>query len=420
VTYRRFLFAALPLIGAVGFTLHVTALAALAVGGVWLLVCAFGLARISRRGLAAHRELEPSAFEDDAVAVTVVLANRGRRAAHLVEIADAFGPGLAARQRLLEPGPLRGQRRRRLTYKTFCSRTWGLYGVGPLVLRVADPMGLFPVRRAFPDIAPFAVFPRLYAVAEAARVGARPTPSPQPTTIGRPGQSLDTLGVRDYRPGDGLRHVHWPATARRGVLTVKEHEVDLVPYFTLFLDLERSHRAGTGLKSTLEYVVRTAASLFGSAIQRGDTVQAFGEGRTPLFVPPGRGELHLAHGLYELLRVRQEGSLTLPDLVDREASHLPVRSTAAMVFGTITFPNAGLDELLTALRAREVLPLLVFIDDSSFLPIDRWALPREEAEARARELTAWMEGQGVPGVVLGADEDLEQSLIRPGLFGEPA
>jgi uncharacterized protein (DUF58 family) len=419
MSHRAFLIGAVVLAGVVGFGLRVTALAAFAAGGLWLLLSAFSLSRIARRGLGVRRELDASAFEDDPVAVAVVLANRGRRAVHLVEITDAFGPGLAARQRLLEPGPLGGRRQRRLTYRTSCSRKWGLYGVGPLVLRVADPTGLFPAARAFPEIAPFAVFPRLYDVGGARRLGSRATPSPEPTTAGRPGQSLDYLGAREYRPGDGLRQIHWPATARRGALTVKEREVDLVPYFTLFLDLERSHRAGTGLKSTLEYVVRTAASLLGAAVRRGDTVQAFGEGGAPLFVPPGRGELHLALGLYELLRVRQEGGIPLVDLVEREGPHLPVRSTAAVVFGTIALGHDVLEELLAALRARGVRPLLVFIDDSSFLAIDRWALPRDEAQARARWLASWMDGQGVAGVVLGAEDDLEPALARPDLFGEP-
>ena len=31
-------------------------------------------------------------------------------------------------------------------------------------------------------------------------------------------------------------------------------------------------------------------------------------GRTPLLLPPGQGDVHLAHGLWELIRARQEGT----------------------------------------------------------------------------------------------------------------
>lgn len=418
--YRRFLLGAVPAAWLVGAALDLAALKALAVAGVALLVCALWLARRPLRFLAVRRELYPSAFEGDAVAVPLVLENRGRRAAYLVELADAFGPGVAHRQLLLEPGPLHGRRRRRLTYRTFCSRSWGVYTVGPLSLGTADPLGLFQARRFLLLVEPFAVYPQLHPVAGMERLGGRPSAAPQPTTRERPGQSLAYLGVRDYRPGDEQRRIHWRATARRGSPVVKEYEVDLVPYFSLFLDLERAHRAGTGRKSTLDYIVRTAASLLASASRRGDTVQVFAEGRAPLFVPPGQGDLHLARGLYELIRSRQEGSMPLFELALRHRVELPEGSTAALLLGTISFEDAELEEVLEALRARRVEPLVVLVDVHSFIPIDRRALPRDEARKRARHLLALLRGHGVAATVLSSEVELEEALARADLFEEPA
>ncbi len=420
MTYRSFLLGTLPLVGLLGLGLGVTALTVLAAAGLAVLIQAFLLARRPLRRLGVHRDLYPNAFEDDTVAVPIVLENRARHPVHLVAISDSFGPGLASRTVVLEPGPLRGARRRRLTYRTACSRSWGLYMVGPLSVSTADPLGLFEARRVFPQIEPFAVFPRLYPVAGTERLGARPTPAPQPTTAGRAGQSLLYLGVRDYRSGDDLRRVHWPATARRGALTIKEHEVDLVPYLTLFVDLERAQRAGTGRKSTLEYVVRTASCLVGAAVERGDTVQVFGEGKEPVFVPPGRGTLHLAQCLWELIRVRQEGATSLLDLVEQHRLRIPEGSTAAIVFGTISVEDARLEDMLATLRSGSVNPLLVFINDHSFLPIDRRPLPREQARGRIGELESLLRRHGVAGCVLGAEEELDEELGRPDLFGEPA
>ena len=44
-------------------------------------------------------------------------------------------------------------------------------------------------------------------------------------------------GVRDYVSGDPLRMVHWPATARRGAIVVKELEMPEQPRLELVLDL---------------------------------------------------------------------------------------------------------------------------------------------------------------------------------------
>jgi uncharacterized protein (DUF58 family) len=43
--------------------------------------------------------------------------------------------------------------------------------------------------------------------------------------------------VRDYTPGDPLRHVHWPATARLGAVMVKEFEQPERPHLELVVDL---------------------------------------------------------------------------------------------------------------------------------------------------------------------------------------
>jgi uncharacterized protein (DUF58 family) len=411
--YRVFFFGAAGLCLFLGLAYRLSALSGLALALLFLAVRAYLRARRRLRGLHARREVEASAFEDDEVRVQVVLENHGREPVALVEIVDAFGPALADRQAILDPGPLAGGRRRRLAYRTFCSRLWGVYIVGPLTLRVWDPLGLFSLRRGFSDMQPFDVFPRVHPVGGLERLGTRTSFAPSEPTAPRAGQSAAYLGVREYRAGDDVRRLHWPATARRGLPMVKEYEQDQMPYFTLFLDLERAQRAGTGQKSTLEYVVRTAACLLASAARRGDLVQVFGEGARPLFVPPGRGELHLAHALDQLIRVRQAGNLPLLDLVEREQSTVPVGSTAALLSASVFLDPGRLAELLSGLRARRVQTVLVAVDKDSFLPIDRPLRARDDVEARAQELLALALAQGARMGVLSADHELEDELARP-------
>ena len=410
--HRGFLFGSAGLCLFLGLVLGASALTALALASLVLLTRAHHAAWKRLRHLRVHREMEGSAFEDEEVRVVVVLENHGREAVPLVDVVDAFGPAHADRQALLDPGPLGGGRRRRLAYRTACSRLWGVYAVGPLSLGVSDPLGLFSPRRSVPEIEPFDVFPRVHPVS-LERLGSRASFAPSDPTAARAGQSAAYLGVRDFRPGDDVRRVHWPATARRGFPMVKEFEVDLTPYFTLFLDLERAHRAGTGQKSTLEYVVRTAACLLASAARRGDLVQAFGEHARPLLVPPGRGELHLAHALDHLIRVRQDGVIPLLDMVERQMASLPMGSTAALLSATVFLELERLAELLAWMRARGVRPVLVAIDKDSFLPIDVRSRPRGDVAAQEQKLVAVALGQDARVAVLSASEELEAELVRP-------
>jgi len=414
--YRRFLFFAVPLAAVLGVATRASALLVFAAAGLVLLAVALFRSRRALLGLRVARRVHPNAFENDAVRVELVLENRSQRKAALIELDDAFGPSVADRQLMLEPGPLLPGRRLTLAYRSFCSRGWGEYRVGPLGLRVSDAAGLFSARRLFHQLDTLTVFPRVHPVAGLERFGARASLLPQEAAAGRPGQSLNYLGVRDYLPGDELRRIHWPATARRGELSVKEHETDLLPYFTLFLDLDKRGRAGTGRKSTLEFVVRTAVSLVWQASARGDVVQVIAEGDKPLYVPPGSGELHATLALYELVRARQDGKLALLDLVEHHRTSLLAGSTAALLSASLALDPAELEAALEALRARGVSAVVFLVNDSSFVPIDRWQLKPDQLQERCRALLGVLRARQVPGAILAADSDLAADLGRRDLL----
>lgn len=408
--YRSFLLATLPALIFLGATLRMPAFLALA--GAWTAFLVLSAVSV-RRGLAGirvAREIYPSAFEEDEVSVGLVLESD--RPVRRIEIADAFGAAMVVEQRMLEPGPLGPGVRRRLSYGTLCSRQWGLYTVGPVRVVKSDPAGLFRAGRDLPVVEEFAVFPRVYDVAGLAPLGAQRSLAPHEATASRTGQSLLYLGVRDYRPGDDFRHVHWPATARRGTLVVKEREVDLAPYLTLFADLDRRHRAGMGKKSTHEYVIRTAASIVWSAIRAGGFVQLAGLGRRPLHVPPGRGENHLAFALHELIRAVPDGGVALPDLVLQHLPSVPAGSTAVLLSGTLFLDLGTLDEGIEGLRGRGARPVAVLVNNFSFPAITGWPPPRAEIVERRREVEFFLRSRGVPMRILEESDDLEAALGR--------
>jgi uncharacterized protein (DUF58 family) len=415
--HRAFLAGTAGLCVFLGVAFRAPALLAFAMAAVLVIVLAWGQARRRLARLQGRRRLTTSAFEGEEVRVEIALENHGSASVSLVEVVDSFGAALADRKALLDPGPLRPGRRHRLAYRTHCTRLWGVYTVGPLSVSVSDALGLFSPRRLIPDIRPFDLFPRVHPVGGLERLGARRSFASSDPTAARAGQSASYLGVRDFRPGDDLRRVHWPATARYATPMVKEFELDLTPYFTLFLDLERDHRAGTGRKSTREYVVRTAASLLSAAARRGDTIQLRGEGRQGLAVPPGRGELHLAFALDQLIRVRQDGTLPLLELARREEMTLPPGSTGALLSATLFLDPDELTEVFGRFRSRHVRPALVAVDGDSFLPIDRRPRPREEVAAQAERLRDLAHAHGALVALFDAEHDLGEALAHPDWLG---
>jgi uncharacterized protein (DUF58 family) len=406
--YRSFLLSSVVILALLGMALRLPGLLALAAAWSALLGASWVLARRPLEGIQVRRELYPSAFEGDEVPVELIL--RGDRRARMIEVVDEFGPSITVEQRMLEAGPLESGVERRLKYVSYCSRHWGTHRVGPVQIVSSDPAGLFHAWTSLPLVEEFAVFPQVYDVGGLSELGARPTLVPYESSAGRPGQSLIAMGVREYRPGDDLRRVHWPATARRGALMVKEVEVDLAPYFTVILDLDRRHRAGMGRKSTLEYVLRTAASLIWSATRSGGFVQVAGLGAKPFHVPPGRGENHLLFALYELIRANLDGTTPLEEVALQNLPAVPPSSSVVFVSGTLFLDLTAAGGLIEAFRSRGARVAMFLVNNFSFPAISGWPPPRAEIVEKSREVLFFLRSRGVPVRILEEPDDLAAAL----------
>lgn len=414
--YRAALVGSVPALGLLAALFQAPQLAALAIA--WLAVLLHARFAAGRRvaRLDVARRASHGAHEDEDVNVTLELANDSSRSVELVEVTDYFGAALASGQRVVEQGPLPARSAVELSYAVQCSRTWGVYQLGPIVVGAAEPLGLFNAEKTVPDMAELALFPRVFSVRELVAQGARATFQPTPASVGRPGTGELPLGVRDYRPGDDPRRVHWRASARLGHLVVKELETDLLPYLTVFLDLDASNRSGLGRQSGLERLVRIAASCLATAGRDGWYLQLVGEGAEPLVVPPGRGTAHLALALDALIRVRQGGSTSLPEVISRNLGSVPDGSTALILSGTQA-PDPGLlRTALEGLGSRGARCLAVLVDHRTFRAFRQESEDPEAISSRRRQTLEVLDDLGVRHALLSADDDVEARLDA-GLFG---
>jgi uncharacterized protein (DUF58 family) len=97
----------------------------------------------------------------------------------------------------------------------------------------------------------------------------------------RPGRGHDLRDLREYRPGDDPRLIHWPTTARRGALVVRELAAETNEDVRL-----RLRGTGLGDPARLEERLSEAASLACALLRRGGGLEVVGPG---LFVSLGRG-----------------------------------------------------------------------------------------------------------------------------------
>jgi uncharacterized protein (DUF58 family) len=74
------------------------------------------------------------------------------------------------------------------------------------------------------------------------------------------GDAEEFIGLRDYRPGDPLRHIHWRSFAKHGKPVIKEHQDEYFDRHALLLDTF----AAAGSSAEFETAVAVAASFIQS------------------------------------------------------------------------------------------------------------------------------------------------------------
>ncbi len=150
-----------------------------------------------------------------------------------------------------------------------------------------DPIGCFQrLRRISGGSDKVIVLPKRYRIPEQIFEGSSRNQVGGESASNQSGQSAEYMSVRDYRPGDPLRHIHWKGWARTGKPAVLEFEEAFFPRYGLILDT----RASVAESALFEIAVSIAAS-FASKLETRESLidLMFLEDRA-VHLAAGRGE----------------------------------------------------------------------------------------------------------------------------------
>ena len=210
----RVLVALLFLVGGVGSLINGSAVfTRLFYLSLLIVLVALLWTRLSVVGLRIHRQVRlQKAGAGDVFEERFEIHNASPFMVPNVEIANESKlPGAAGSRLLTRIGG-----RRNISY---LSRTYlthrGRFALGPTTVRSGDPFGLFQASRQFPAEESLTVLPTIY---EIAAFPSAPGILPGGRTIRRKSSEVTphAASVREYAPGDPLKSIHWPTTARRG------------------------------------------------------------------------------------------------------------------------------------------------------------------------------------------------------------
>ena len=255
---------------------------------------------------------------------------------------------------------------------------------------VADRWGRYPIRAQVNVDARGGLLTGSAAV-DAADVYVFPTAPPQSTSIPRT-ELLDRLGthltrhigpgveyadVRRYVPGDQLRTVNWPVSARRGSLHVTQRLTDRAADVVVLID-NYPQPPGPATEAT-DRTVRGAVQVVQSALRSGDRAGVVGLGdRRPRWLGADIGRRQFYRILDAVLAAGDEFETVSGTLAPRAA--LP---PGAIVIAFSTLLDTEFALALIDLRKRghtvvaiDVLEGAPFSDDRDDLVAQMWAMQR--------------------------------------------
>jgi uncharacterized protein (DUF58 family) len=288
------------------------------------LVISWRLVIVALRGLEVRRKVPQGACAGDLLVVDLELANHRRRGASWAVVLEDEIQRLTSTDR--REGPVRtsvvlarvaaGQSATAAYRGRLPQR--GRYRFGPLKVSTRFPLGLIRGSITADLVENVVIYPRLGRLERGwldlqrdAMLGSRRTQRKHGLLEG------EFHGLRDWRPGDSRRWIHWRTSARRGNLAVRQFEQPRNRDLALVVELWQPERAQAALAEAVELAVSFVASIVADACRRGGShvLLAVG-GRTAQFVS-GAASMALQMEALETLAVAEAGSQDrLPELLD--------------------------------------------------------------------------------------------------------
>ena len=178
----------------------------------------------------------------------------------------------------------------------------GVFRLGETRLRTGDPFGFFERERATRDGVEILVYPRVVPLR---RLGL-PLHHPSLDVVSPSSPVTDptrTATIREYRPDDPQRLIHWASTARHGALQVRVLEPATSLHVSLLLDV-RGFGFGRQHEELLEQALSAIASIAVYLQSQSAPLGFLANTDPPLVIPPAASVPHLQAVLESLARLR--------------------------------------------------------------------------------------------------------------------
>jgi uncharacterized protein (DUF58 family) len=352
-------------------------------------LASFVLAWFFASKYGASREHLPTAQEGRRLSVRLGVRSSGGLPQAAIRVGDSLPDGLV---RLDDPMGFPEDWDGREGTRTYRiePQVRGVFTLGPAALELSDPLGLFGFEAELDGTSELVVHPTPLPARAGSAGGAGVWGIRERDGNTRRGEGLEFHGVREYRPGDPLRRVHWSTSARMGRLAVVEYERAYQQNLIIALDLATGSVFGEGRETTLEYAIKIAATLAERTLTAGGGVTLITQSLR-FDIAPREGDSAAARfALFDhLARAQPTSNLALSETL-RAARFAPG--------GRFAILTSGGDDMLSGYLADRIRygdqVTVYFLEPESFGgPGNRTpAVPQARLKVVERQHSPWEDG----------------------------
>lgn len=332
--------------------------------GLWL----YAVSRGQLKTVSAQRIHQPRVFEGDSVSLALRVRRGPGLPIQMLEVQDQFLASFHIRQEHLIPLLAPGWEVQ-LHYSRPVEHHRGLYLIGPVKIRTADPLGVFFTERELDCMTKLTVYPKADPLPGYCIPGPQAPAGASLDRVTRIGQGEEVLGVREYIAGDPPTRVHWRTSARRGKLHVVQLNCPIQVEVAVMVDLTRRSRLGLGMESTTEMAIRAAVSILSKTHEARHRFSLGYVQQEAVFFPAGSGMGHLHLLLDKLAMLNPIGEGDFWEECGRRALMLPAGARAVFIVSTINTPLKPAQELIKKLCGSGIEVDFVLLDEREFIKI---------------------------------------------------
>ena len=275
-------------------------------------------------------------------------------------------------------------------------RRRGVYQIGQPSVSSGDPLGVFQIYKKNTSREKVLVFP--YTVDVHPFLLSSGDMNAEGSNLVGINSSVSSVStIREYQAGESAKHIHWPTTARKDGLMIKQFDSDSEDVTWVLLDIDTKFLVGDNIDNTEEYSVMIAASLVKTYSNNNKGLGLIAGGHVKYLIRPEEENRDPDNMLFALTEVSGSDNFSLIDLFNYFKSEVSLSNVSLIIITSST--NSEWVESISSSKVQGCSPVVIFVDPVSF-----------GSEFGVRPLANQLAMNGIPVYLAKYGDDLSDSL----------